>query len=268
MLPLHRRLLAVHGTVTARCHGDGAMHSVFLRLVLAILAMAAFTAAAQASGLRVEPVLLELNAPAAASMLTLRNDEDFDVAVQTRVFRWSQAGTTESLDPATDVVASPPITTLAPGSAYTVRVVRTAKTPVRGEESYRVLVDELPDARRLRTGGISILLRQSIPVFFRAPALTPADVAWSLHARDGKLLIVGTNRGDERLRIASLRLRDRAGRTTGFGNGLVGYVLGRSSMTFTIAHPPQGFGASGPVSIAAESNTGPVQATAALQRDP
>ena len=63
MLPFHRRLLAVHGTVAARCHGDGAMHSVFLRLVLAILAMAAFTAAAQASGLRVEPGLARTERP-------------------------------------------------------------------------------------------------------------------------------------------------------------------------------------------------------------
>jgi fimbrial chaperone protein len=235
--------------------------------VLAVL-LAAVAGAASASGLRVEPVLLELNAPAAAGVFTLRNDEDFEVVVQTRVFRWSQSDGAERLDLATDVVASPPILTLAPGAAYTVRVVRTAKTPVQGEQAYRVVVDELPDPRRLRSGGIAILLRQSIPVFFRARALAPADVSWALRLDAGQLLVIGSNRGDERLRIAALQLRDSQGRTAGFGRGLVGYVLGRSSMAFTITRPPPGFGAGGAVSIAAESNTGAVHATAALQTRP
>lgn len=242
------------------------IRGIAIPAILAILLAAA--GAASASGLRVEPVLLELNAPVAAGAFTLHNDEDFEVVVQTRVFRWSQSDGAERLDLASDVVASPPIVTLAPGVTYTVRVVRTEKTPVRREQAYRVVVDELPDPRRLQTGGIAILLRQSIPVFFRARDIARADVSWSLRLDGGRLIVVGTNRGDERLRIASLQLRDSQGRTTGFGNGLVGYVLGQSSMAFTITRPPPGFGTDGTVSIAAESNTGAVHATAALQLPP
>jgi fimbrial chaperone protein len=162
-------------------------------------------------------------------------------------------------------VASPPAVKLAPGADYTVRVVRISKQPVRGEESYRVVVDQLPDARRQPQGTINILIRQSIPVFFRSQRITPANVSWSLRYDGSKLLIVASNSGDARLRIASLRLRDAAGATIDFGNGLVGYALGRSSMTFTATSPPNGFGARGPVSIDAESNNGPVHAVAPLQ---
>jgi fimbrial chaperone protein len=218
-----------------------------------------------AAQLRVEPVLLELNAPAAAGTLTLRNDEDIEVTVQTRVFRWSQADGNESLDATTDVVASPPAIKLAPHSDYTVRVVRTSKQPVRGEESYRVIIDQLPDGRQRGQRAINILIRQSIPVFFRAAQLTTANVSWSLAYEGGKVVVTASNSGDERVRIASLRLRDAAGSTINFGNGLVGYVLGRSSMSFTATSPPRGFGAGGPVSVTAESNNGPINAAAPLQ---
>ena len=224
-----------------------------------------FAGVAEATQLRVEPVMLELNAPAAAGALTLRNDDDVAVAVQTRVFRWSQLACKESLDPTTDVVASPPIVTLAPHADYTLRIVRTSHEPVHGEESYRILVDQLPDGRRQGQNSIAIVIRQSIPIFFRAPQLSKASVSWSLaQDRDG-IAVTANNAGDERLRIAALHLRDTDGSTVGFGEGLVGYVLGRSSMRFVVTKPPAGFGVRGPVLVTAMSQTGAIRAEVPLQ---
>jgi fimbrial chaperone protein len=220
---------------------------------------------AAGSELRVEPISLELNAPAAAGTLTLRNDEDVRITVQTRVFRWSQVNGRESLDPTTDVVASPPIVVLAPHTDYTVRIVRTSQQPVRGEESYRLFIDQLPGPQRQVQRTVAILVRQSIPVFFRAAQLNKASVTWSLAYERDEVVITASNSGDERLRIADLRLRDAAGTSIGFGNGLVGYVLGRSSMSFIVTHPPRGFGADGGVLLTAATNTGPIRATVPLQ---
>jgi fimbrial chaperone protein len=236
-------------------------------ITLAALAIAALCGSAgvsSAAQLRVEPVLLEMNAPASAGSLTLRNDEDADVVVQTRVMRWSQADGKETLEPTTDVVASPPTVKLAPGADYLVRVVRVSKRPVRGEESYRVIVDQLPNVRRQQARAVNLLIRHSIPVFFRNPQLTAANVAWSLSYDGDKLVVVASNSGDERLRISSLRLRDAAGTTISFGNGLVGYALGRSSMSWIAPSHPRGFGASGSVSIVAETDKGPINAMAQL----
>jgi fimbrial chaperone protein len=224
-----------------------------------------FASMADATQLRVEPVLLELNAPAAAGILTLRNDGDVAVTVQTRVYRWSQAAGRESLDPTTNVVASPPIVTLAPKADYTVRIVRTLNQPVHGEESYRILVDQLPDGRRQAQSSVAIVIRQSIPIFFRGSQITKANVSWSLtQERDG-IAVTANNAGDERLRIASLHLRDTAGSIVDFGDGLIGYVLGRSSMKFTVPKPPAGFGVRGPVLISAMSQTGAIRAEVPLQ---
>lgn len=234
----------------------------------AIVALAACAGVrdTHAAQLRVEPVLLDLNAPAAAGSLTLRHDEEAEIVVQTRVMRWSQAGGKETLEPTTDVVASPPTVKLAPGADYLVRVVRVSKRPVIGEESYRVIVDQLPNIRRQQTRAINLLIRHSIPVFFRNPQLNASNVGWSVAFDGDKLVVVASNSGDERLRIASLRLRDAAGATVSFGNGLVGYALGRSSMRFVAPNHPRGFGASGSVSITAETDKGPINAMAQVGR--
>jgi len=124
---------------------------------------------AAAATLQVAPVLVEVMAPSMASTLTLRNDGRDPVFAQIRVFRWTQEGGQERLEPTDEVVASPPSVTLARNTDYTVRVVRTTKRPLEGEESYRLFVDELPNPARQRNGAVSIVLRQSIPVFFGAP---------------------------------------------------------------------------------------------------
>jgi len=240
------------------------LRSFSLLAGIAAVATYAFASAANAAQLRVEPVLLEMNAPAAAGTLKLRNEEDVEVSVQTRVYRWSQSAGQESLDPTADVVASPPIVKLAPHTDYVVRVVRTSKQPVRGEESYRVLVDQLPDARRQAQNSVAIVVRQSIPIFFRAAQVSKANVSWSLSYEHDNIVITASNAGAERLRIAALRLRDASGAVVGFGDGLVGYVLGQTSMKFTVKRPPAGFGARGPVLITAASNNGPVKAEVPL----
>jgi fimbrial chaperone protein len=231
--------------------------------IVASMLMSALLAGIEtASGaqLRVEPVLLELNAPAAAGVLKLRNDEDREVTVQTRVLRWTQEKGKERLDDTTDVVASPPIVTLAPRTDYVLRVVRVAKGAVRAEESYRIIVDQLPQDRKFAGGNVNLLIRQSIPVFFRGREVAASNVSWSIAPEAGKFAVVAANAGDERLRIASLRLKDSTGASISFGNGLVGYVLGRSSMSWTAAGASRGFGGGGSVTISAETDKGPIHA--------
>jgi fimbrial chaperone protein len=221
-----------------------------------------------AAQLHVEPVLLELSAPVAAGVLTLRNDDDIEAVVQTRVVRWSQSNGGDQLEPATDVVASPPAVTLAPHTDYVVRIVRVSKQPVRDEESYRVIVDQLPSALRRQNRSVNVLIRQSIPVFFRERDLRPASVSWTVRHEASKLVLTASNAGNEHLRIASLRLRNSAGVTISYGNGLAGYVLGQSSRSWTMPNHPVGFDIKGPMSITAESDKGPVSAVAQLSDGP
>lgn len=111
------------------------MLQAILKALAGAAALLALAAPAAAGGLRVDPVLLELNAPATAGSFTLHNDSAGKIAVQTRVYRWSQADGKETLEPATDVVASPPVVNLEPGADHIVRCVRLNKQPVQREEA-------------------------------------------------------------------------------------------------------------------------------------
>jgi fimbrial chaperone protein len=160
-----------------------------------VAALAAFTALTAidplwAASLQVAPVKVEVASPGAATSVKLRNEGTTPLNAQIRVFRWSQVNGEDKLEPTTDVVASPPLTKLSPKTDYTVRLVRVSKTPVAKEETYRLFIDELPDAANQRNRAVNLLLRYSIPVFFYPASGAPASLTWSVDHSGGKLSVV------------------------------------------------------------------------------
>jgi fimbrial chaperone protein len=213
---------------------------------------------AEAASLRVAPTSLTLTAPSAADTLTLLNEGDKPLNVQVRVFRWSQAGGVDKLEPTNEVVASPPATTLQPKQNYLLRVVRVSKKAVAKQESYRVLVDELPDSKKRRAGTVDMVLRQSLPVFFRPAEVDASDVSWSVKNTSEGLVLVARNKGGTSLRLADVKL-SKGGKAVATRKGLVGYVLPGATMRWTIASRSQARGAT--LKLSAQSDAGPIDAT-------
>jgi fimbrial chaperone protein len=154
---------------------------------------------------------------------------------------------------------------LAPSADYTARIVRLSKQPVSGEESYRLLIDELPDQKSLSNRVVNLVLRYSIPVFFFPAGAAPARLAWSVGQQKGRLQISAVNDGDRHIRLAGLSIRDRSGTSISFGPGLTGYVLGHSRMQWVapVAGPPLAIDQS--VQISAVGDTGPIHASPATR---
>ncbi len=211
------------------------------------------------------PVSIEVPAPGAAATLQLRNVGTAPLNAQIRVFRWVQKNGQEKLEPTDDVVASPPITSLAPKTDYTVRLIRVTKQPITGGESYRLFVDELPDPASRRNGAVTLVLRYSIPVFFYPREATDAKLVWSVEQRGGRVYVSAANHSDRHARISALKLQDSSGATVNFGNGLTGYVLGRSVMRWVAPGKAQKLVASSSIAIFAQSDRGPIHATPSLQ---
>jgi fimbrial chaperone protein len=234
------------------------IRSLIFRVSLTAL-FASHGAMLQAASLQVAPVLVEIPTPGATSTLKLRNEGATPLDAQIRIFRWTQVDGADSLTPTEDVAASPPLASLRPSTDYTVRIVRTNKEPVVREESYRLLIDELPSAA---TGAatVNIALRYSIPVFFTVPGVTAPKLSWELKQIANKATVVVSNTGDRRIRLSKLKFTDGKGAVANFGNGLAGYVLGHSSKRFDVPANAKGFGSGGVVSISAESDIGPIEA--------
>jgi fimbrial chaperone protein len=232
-------------------------------LAAALLALAPVSAGA--ASLQVSPVSIEVPAPGASATLKLRNDSAHALNAQVRVFRWSQTNGEEKLEATDDVVASPPIVNINPNSDYTVRIVRVTKRPLAKGETYRLLVDELPDQARQRNGAVTLVLRYSLPVFFYPLDNAEAKLAWNVEQKSGRTVVTVTNNGDRHERVSMLKLRKGDGSTISFGNGLTGYVLGRSIMRWSVSSSSSRIGAGESVVISALGGHGPINATASMQ---
>ena len=238
-----------------------------LRLIgeLAVMFLVLGSIQAAASSLQVTPVRIQVETPAAASTITVSNPGDTPLAAQLRVFKWTRIDGKDSLAPTKDVVASPPLAKLAPGQPYVVRIIRVSKKPLDGEETYRLLVDEIPGRQvSAPSFGPRFAIRQSIPVFFTDPAAAPR-LSWAATVKNGKLLLKARNEGGRRVRISALNVTNQSGASLSYGKNFIGYVFGRSTEQWTAAAPKKGFAPGGTITILAQSDNGPITATAKIQ---
>ena len=227
------------------------------------IALVGFCGTSSATSLRVAPVLIDLREPAAASAIRVWNDASRPINVQIRVFRWVQRNGQDSYEATNDVVASPPMVKLKPGGENLVRVVRTSKRPVQKEESYRLIVDELPNPSRRSSGTVVLVVRHSIPVFFSASETHGAGPNWSVQRKPGGFLVTLRNGGDMRFKVSNLTLRS-GGSILARREGLVGYALGNSTARWFVPASGRGKASGGSVTILAESEAGHFDASVRL----
>ena len=210
---------------------------------------------AQAGSLSVSPILIDGSGGRAAHVVTLHNGGEKLLNAQVRVLSWRQVNGEDMLEETRRVVASPPVAQVAPGGDFTIRIVRVANEPVAEEESYRLLVDEIPDAAARRNGLVAIAIRFSIPAFFSPAEAAPPRVVWSVIRSGSKLRLVGRNVGDKRVKLSDLSYSGKP-----VARGLAGYILGHSEKAWPLPAGAKGAGA-----VAAMTDRGPLTGTANAQ---
>ena len=229
------------------------------------LKMVAFASLASAASLQVSPVNIEVQAPGAASTVTLLNLGKDVINPQVRVFKWSQSNGKDELTPTRDVVASPPAVKMTAGKKSVIRIVRTNKTPITGEEDYRLVVDEIPAAPKAGATGVDFAVRYSIPVFFTTMVIE-SNIGWKATIDKSGLRLQAKNDGDRRVKVSALQVSSKSGASINFGDGLVGYVLGHSTRQWTVKAGSKSITPGTIVNITAQSDNGPIKATAMVLR--
>lgn len=207
---------------------------------------------AMASGLQVSPISLSLQSRENASGLTLSNSGDNVVHAQVRVYQWLQDEQGDRLTPSRGLLASPPMIELKPGENQLIRIIR-AKAPPQGtgavEDTYRIVVNELPIKSATQQSGIQFSLTYSLPVFVQPlnVAKTSPKLQWSTHLQaDGKAVILRvSNSGKGHAQLAALSFIDAAGNSTEINPGLLGYVLPGATMHWPLKILPSVLAAGG-----------------------
>jgi fimbrial chaperone protein len=224
--------------------------TVFMRAAAA--AAIALATQAHAGSLQVSPIRVDLSAEQPAAVMKLHNRGDQPITAQVRVFGWSQTLDEDRLDDAKGIVASPPMITIPPGGDQTVRILRTGREAPQGEETYRLLVDEIPQAETARSTGVRMQLRYSVPVFAGTPA-GPAvpKIDFSLQqipmpgAAGGKdapmrVMLRASNDDAAHAQLSQVRIEWADGRTTDVAPGLLGYALAHASRQWPVAEAGAG----------------------------
>lgn len=157
-----------------------------------------------AGSFSVAPVRLEVKMPKRAASIEVQNTGDLPAQIQVERYRWiADNGGDDRLEATDDVIATPPIFTLAPGQKQIVRVLLFAPPDPTRERTYRVVLQEtaLNDPP---PNGVRALLRISMPLFVHAPEAKPS-IKWTLQRDGASYWLFAENIGNAHAQITTAR---------------------------------------------------------------
>lgn len=208
-------------------------------------------AATSGPSVAIAPLLVELDSGTEGATVYLSNTSSADVAIQSRLFAWSQAAGEDTFVPASELTLSPSISMIPPGETQILRILRKSGSAA-GEKRFRLVVDQLPDPKSVEGGQAATRIRFSLPVFVDSDTAGAPVLAWKLS--DDRLEV--TNSGGSTARIASISVTAANGHKVELGRNTLRYVLGNSTITW-----PLGKGCSlGALKIQAQIDGGTVDA--------
>lgn len=237
--------------------------SVRWRLVAAALGLLAGSGRAVAQPLEITPTLVQLTPDAKSAIVTLHNASAEPVRYQVAVFAWDQdAGGEMQLAPTADLQFFPSVLSIAAGERRNVRVAAAVSSgPV--ERSYRLFVEQLPDAARPQN-AVRVLTRIGIPVFVepRDPSV-PRPEATALALTGRRFTFTLRNTGNVRIRPDLVRAvgRDEAGAVVFDEKLPAWYVLAGGERVYEATLPDAGCGRVRTLSAEAALGKATVQAS-------
>lgn len=163
--------------------------TVFLATVIA--------GTARSATFTISPVSISLESGQKSAEITVRNDSTDPMTVQVRVYRWTQAGDEDLLNPTSDIILSPPVAAIPVGGVQTLRLLlrANAAVDVGHEREYRILLDQIP-AVASRPGQLGLTVRTSIPLFVLSKQATEPKLQWRAErSEDGITILSASNTG-------------------------------------------------------------------------
>lgn len=182
------------------------MRHPLLRSAIAALTALAVPATAQATTLKIYPVLIQLDGKTPVQTMTIENSSDALARMQVRVVAWRQDNGQDLFDDTRDILANPPLFEVAAGAQQIARFgLRT--TAGATEKSYRIFLEEIPTERPLAPGEVRTLLRVSIPIFVPAPGAQPS-LDWQLSGTgDKQVTVTVRNSGGAHIHLNRIDIR-------------------------------------------------------------
>jgi fimbrial chaperone protein len=189
---------------------------------------------AHAGSFSISPLRLDLSSAARSAALTVNNEER-EALIQAQVMLWEQVDGEEKLTPTRDLLVSPAVFTLAQGASQLVRVaLRNAPAVAEREQSYRLILQEVPQPANPDFSGLQIALRLSLPVFVAKEGAAGPALAWSAAPSGNGLVITAQNSGDVHARILGFSVAPAVGDDAPLVQPVATYILPRQAHSWTL----------------------------------
>lgn len=166
-----------------------------------------------------------LSADQRVAALTVRNTGTEPATIQLQVKAWSQSGGKDLFGPADDILATPPVFTVAAGGSQVIRVGSRGAPDAQKERSYRLFLHEVPPAPRPGFQGLHMVLEISLPVFVQPSAAIAPELHWHASRIDAShLKITAENAGTQHAHLSRLVLSREGGKRLPMSGNAV-YIL-------------------------------------------
>lgn len=214
---------------------------------------------ASAGEFSVTPVRIFLRPNDRAVAVTVVNEGSQELVMQSEIFSWHQKPTGEDdLQPTDDIVLSPPIVKLAPKARQVLRLARVGPPPTDREETYRMIVREVPEALQSAQNQpkVQMALAFSLPIFI-TPNGAKRQVQCEVQRASAQAVKVNcSNSGRAYAQVRGMSLASGAGATLA-ARDVVGYILPDQQRSFDL----QATGAipAGPVKLQVAFDDGTTQ---------
>lgn len=167
---------------------------------------------AVASSFIASPVTFDLTTTKPMSILRLTNNGENDLRLQVHAVKWGTDGHIETQADTDEMILNPPVLLLKPGQQQLLRFGLRSVTQTAKEQSYRLIVDEIPDETSVVKGvGVRTALRVSIPVFIE-PTQEHAQLTWQLIRKANRYVLEAENTGNTHKKINGFIVADSVGR--------------------------------------------------------
>jgi len=183
------------------------MNNVARFLVLLFFSIAPFQAAQAAASLEVSPIRITLTKDTALAAMTIHNRSTTDTVVQLRLAKWDQIDGKDQYEDSDDLIACPPIFSVAAGEEQVVRIaLGTRHDDWDTEGTYRLYIQEVPSPPDEGSGSqVQFAVRISIPVFLQPETISQPPLSWKI-IQDGGLWATAENSGNAHALVAGIRL--------------------------------------------------------------
>jgi len=216
-----------------------------------------------AGSFTVNPVRVTLSPTQRVAAITVSNHGAEASVIQLETSRWTQQDGKDSLAPSNEILATPPIFTLAPGASQIVRVGLRRAPDAQHELTYRLVLREVPPPQPIAQ-GLRVALAISMPVFVVSAHPSFSNLQWqAVRLADGRIHLQATNTGGAHVQIGAIELSSLDGASPVVRESVATYVLPGNTRDWTFksaADVPVG----STLRLLASTDSGDVQARITL----